>query len=268
MQPDCCTRGSGDGPRRIEARIRDRYGTGRPRCPGLVVATQVVEVSLDVDFDTLHTSGAPLEALHPAIRPGQPARHPRPPADVVVHAPRYRAARGTVHPSTPTASTGAEPPGWPGRSWTGTTAAEPRRTGPCGSGWTTFYDTAWGERWRQPRRPPSPQLRGQHFLAFSSPSMTGKPRRAISTSSSTAPRRSSKRTGRQLCPGASRTSRGKVAASWVRGSPAAQLRLRESLGRYDKDLKVTVIDGDYDPLRGLGASGGRVADRYQPGEVL
>ena len=62
-------------------RRKDRSGEITPswnvrhrgrRRPGLVVATQVVEVCLDVDFDILFTSAAPLEALLPAFRPRQP----------------------------------------------------------------------------------------------------------------------------------------------------------------------------------------------------
>ncbi|MDQ7041693.1 MAG: CRISPR-associated helicase Cas3' [Rhodothermus sp.] len=46
-----------------EAILQDRVAR-RPRAQGfVVVATQVVEVSLDVDFDTIYTDPAPLEAL-------------------------------------------------------------------------------------------------------------------------------------------------------------------------------------------------------------
>ncbi|MGW4365459.1 CRISPR-associated helicase Cas3' [Nocardia takedensis] len=79
----------------IETRVRDRYGTGRPHRPGLVVATQVVEVSLDVSFDALHTSGAPLEPL--IQRFGRINRIAAgPPADVVVHPPRFRQRPGSA----------------------------------------------------------------------------------------------------------------------------------------------------------------------------
>lgn len=47
-----------------EAIIRDSSGsTSNKRCPVLLVATQVVEVSLDIDLDTIYTDPAPLEAL-------------------------------------------------------------------------------------------------------------------------------------------------------------------------------------------------------------
>ncbi|SEG48519.1 CRISPR-associated helicase, Cas3 family [Thermomonospora echinospora] len=76
----------------IEERLRTRYGTGGDRRPGLVVATQVVEVSLDVDFDMLFTSAAPLEAL--LQRFGRVNRVGLlPPADVIVHTPTYAPRR-------------------------------------------------------------------------------------------------------------------------------------------------------------------------------
>lgn len=50
---------------RHEQRITDAVGvrSEQRKRPFLVVATQVVEVSLDVDFDTIYTDPAPLEAL-------------------------------------------------------------------------------------------------------------------------------------------------------------------------------------------------------------
>ncbi|MCX4884654.1 CRISPR-associated helicase Cas3' [Streptomyces sp. NBC_00847] len=73
----------------IEARIRDRYHNGtNQRRGGLLVATQTVEVSLDVDFDTIHTACAPMDAL--CQRFGRVNRSgTRPPADVIVHTPQY-----------------------------------------------------------------------------------------------------------------------------------------------------------------------------------
>ena len=44
--------------------IRDATGsTSNTRCPIVLVATQAVEVSLDIDLDTIYTEPAPLEAL-------------------------------------------------------------------------------------------------------------------------------------------------------------------------------------------------------------
>ena len=50
-----------DHRRKIENRINDK-GAGEPR-PRLVIATQVVEVSLDIDYDLLRTECAPIDAL-------------------------------------------------------------------------------------------------------------------------------------------------------------------------------------------------------------
>ncbi len=78
---------------KLEDAIMRDFGVGRARRPGLVVATQVVEVSLDVDFDRLFTGDAPLEAL--LQRFGRVNRvAARPPADVVVHRAAYRRRRG------------------------------------------------------------------------------------------------------------------------------------------------------------------------------
>lgn len=78
---------------RIEKDIIRRYEAGKPRAPGLLVATQVVEISLNIDFDVIYTSGAPLEPLLQRFgRVNRLGR--RPPADVIVHTPRYRPVRG------------------------------------------------------------------------------------------------------------------------------------------------------------------------------
>ncbi len=91
----------------VEDGITKRYGTSAtPRLGGLLVGTQTVEVSLDLDFDVLFTSGAPLEAL--LQRFGRVNRlGTRPPADVVVCQPEYRRRDGIeyadgVYPAEPT----------------------------------------------------------------------------------------------------------------------------------------------------------------------
>ena len=89
--PACCTPGSRAVDRAaIEARDpAPATEAGTPHVsPGLLVATQAVEVSLNINFDALHTSAAPLEPLIPAVRPGEPARQPHA-GPVIIHQPSY-----------------------------------------------------------------------------------------------------------------------------------------------------------------------------------
>ncbi|MEW2350590.1 CRISPR-associated helicase Cas3' [Streptomyces sp. NPDC006684] len=78
----------------IETSLRQRFAAGRDqRLPGLLVGTQALEVSLDLDLDLCHTSAADLEAL--LQRFGRVNRlAARPPAPVIVHAPAYGPRRG------------------------------------------------------------------------------------------------------------------------------------------------------------------------------
>jgi CRISPR-associated helicase Cas3 len=74
--------------KRKEGLLTARYGTrpaGETRPGGLLVATQVVEVSLDVDFDILLADAAPLDALLQRFGRVNRLGH-RPPADVRVFA--------------------------------------------------------------------------------------------------------------------------------------------------------------------------------------
>jgi CRISPR-associated endonuclease/helicase Cas3 len=131
----------------IEEAIQARFGTRQPRRPGILVATQVVEVSLDVDFDVLHTSGAPLDAL--LQRFGRVNRlGARPPAPVVVHQPGYRSRRGDgqteyadgVYDAVPTRLAMALLGRHDGH------VVDERET----LGWLNeIYTSGWGTEWRQ-----------------------------------------------------------------------------------------------------------------------
>jgi CRISPR-associated endonuclease/helicase Cas3 len=128
----------------IEEKITKRFGTDTARQPGLLVATQVVEVSLDLDFDVLFTAGAPLEAL--LQRFGRTNRTAaRAPAEVIVH-----------HPSWTTRGDGGE-------YADGIYARDPVETGwqiltshdgqvvneADATGWLdAVYATDWGKQWR------------------------------------------------------------------------------------------------------------------------
>jgi CRISPR-associated helicase Cas3/CRISPR-associated endonuclease Cas3-HD len=130
----------------IENHILSRYKPRQPHQPGLVIATQVVEVSLNVDFDAIHTSGAPLEPL--LQRFGRVNRlGSRPPADVVVHAPHYKHRKENqadlwadyVYEAKPTALTMAILARHDGQPVSEAQAAT----------WLDeIYASPWGTRWR------------------------------------------------------------------------------------------------------------------------
>lgn len=250
--------------RLIEERIRDRYGTGRPRNPGLVVATQVVEVSLDVDFDALHTSGAPLDAL--IQRSGRVNRvGERPPADVVVHAPAYRARRGSaaglwadgVYESEPTELAmqilarhdGAELSERHLAAWL-----------------DEIYGSAWGEEWRQAVTRHR-DIFDDAFLSFGLPFDDRKDlaehfdklfdgTEAILESDKPA-------YTKELNSARGRAGR-LLGSQYLIPLP----HHASPLGHYDPELRVMVIDADYDPRSGLGQIHGRGSAGYQPGEIL
>jgi CRISPR-associated helicase Cas3/CRISPR-associated endonuclease Cas3-HD len=248
----------------IEGRIRARYGTGAARKPGLVVATQVVEVSLDVDFDALHTSGAPLDALIQRFgrvnRLGQ-----RQPADVVVHSPGYRARRDGhgelwadgVYETEPTELAMQILARHDGAELSEHRLAE----------WLDeIHQSGWGEQWRS-------SVTGHRrafdtaFLSFALPfddrqdlqdqfdqMFNGteailehdKDDYTAELNSAHGP------TGRLL------------GSQYLIPLP----NYARHLGRYDKDLKVVMIDADYDPRGGLGAIHSHRGSKYEPGAIL
>jgi CRISPR-associated endonuclease/helicase Cas3 len=61
--------------RRIEASVLERFGKAAPPGGRVLIATQVVEQSLDLDFDELHTDLAPIDLLFQ--RAGRLHRHSR-----------------------------------------------------------------------------------------------------------------------------------------------------------------------------------------------
>lgn len=77
--------------REIEGRVLERFGKHAPEGGRVLIATQVVEQSLDLDFDELHTDIAPIDLM--LQRVGRLHRHGRPrPSDfreprLVVHGP-------------------------------------------------------------------------------------------------------------------------------------------------------------------------------------
>ncbi|WP_218024418.1 CRISPR-associated helicase Cas3' [Nocardia lijiangensis] len=249
----------------IESKIRQRFGTGRPHQPGLLVATQVVEVSLDVSFDALHTSGAPLEAL--IQRFGRVNRTAdRPPADVVVHRPNYRRRGGSadewadgVYEHEPTELTMAVL-----EAHTGTTLDEQL----LGRWLDELYESPWGQRWTHHVRHSLAHFDDQ-FLSFEAPFDHARHELAERFD--------------DLFDGVEAIlseDRGRYAAALDAVEDLRAGRLLGSqyliplphygkfLGSYDKDLNVLVVDGDYDPVQGLEAIHRDTHANYQLGQVI
>jgi CRISPR-associated helicase Cas3/CRISPR-associated endonuclease Cas3-HD len=249
----------------IERRILRRFEAGEPRRPGLLVATQTVEVSLNVDFDALHTSGAPLESLIQRFgrinRLGKLAA----PAPVVVHEPAYGPRRGQAASDYADGVYDAEPVrlGWQILARHDALELDEKIFG-C---WLDeIYATGWGQRWRADVES-SYQHWDRDWLQFTQPfdnrdqladdfdrlfegteavleSDAGEYRRRLN----------------EHRPGIGRL----LAAELLLPVPA----YGSHLGRWDKALGVTVIDADYDEALGLLKIHGRNGSRYIPGEVL
>lgn len=249
----------------IETRVRDRYGTRQPRRGGLLVATQVVEVSLDVDFDVLFTAAAPLEAL--LQRFGRVNRvAARPAADVVVHAPCWRTRRGKgdqeyadgIYEQEPVAA------GWEIlRAHDGRPADESEATA-----WLDqVYSGDWGARWQESVRDQQERFTAG-FLDFSLPfedrSQLEEGFEALFD-------------GTEAILDADRDEYREALHS--AGRAAGRLLADDLLiplphwagptAGWDKELKVRVVQGEYDERLGLTAVHTRGTETaYAPGEVL
>jgi Predicted helicases len=245
----------------IEKTLLRRWKTGTPHHPGLLVATQCVEVSLDLDFDALHTSAAPLEAL--LQRFGRVNRvGARPPATVTVHAPTWRTRNNALF-ADGVYDHGAVDPAWTIiRSHDGTPVDDDTT-----QTWLdAVYATPWGQQWRtdvtiQQRR------FATSFLTFDDPftdrseledlfdemfdgteAILQADEAEYGRRLSTAPDAAGKLWADDLL----------VPLPWYGGR----------LGTWSKALGVRVIDGDYTSRSGLRAIHHRGAHLYQPGEII
>lgn len=252
----------------IEGQILRRFATytgsgPAVRRPGLLIATQVVEVSLDVDFDVLFTAAAPLEAL--LQRFGRTNRiAARPPADVIVHEPAWTTRRGHsgeyadgIYPRDPVET------GWQILcAHNGQTIDEAQATG-----WLdTVYRTDWGTRWHTDVLSHRDQFE-RAFLRFDHPFDD---------------REELTDTFDQIFDGTEAIladDKGVYTAALTEAKgPPGRLLADEylipmphwagPLSRYERGIKVRVIEGEYTPDRGLLAVHGPPQQSYQPGTVL
>jgi CRISPR-associated endonuclease/helicase Cas3 len=257
----------------IEAHIAARYGVhSGQRRPGLLIATQVVEVSLDVDFDVLFTAVAPLEAMLQRFGRVNRLGH-RPAADVIIHAPAYKTRRGEsgeyadgVYPREPVET-----------AWqilhrhADEVVIEAQAIG-----WLDeVYSTPWGERWRQEVRERR-MVFEEVFLAFQFP---------FSGREELEERFDELFDGTEAILVEDRERYREALTRPVRDDGKADRVAGKLLGEeyliplphwggrlagWDRQLRVAVVNGEYDPERGLVAVHGpeRAASAYRPGEVL
>jgi CRISPR-associated helicase Cas3/CRISPR-associated endonuclease Cas3-HD len=245
----------------IEKAILDRYKAGAERNGGLLVATQTIEVSLDLDFDLTHTSGAPLEAL--LQRFGRVNRlGTRPAAPVIVHQPTYKERNTStdefadgIYPAAPTRH------GWEILSGHNGQQVDERTT----VGWLNeIYDSPWGDEWRT-EVTRHQQRFVDDFLTFTTPH-EGRDHLEEDFDS--------------LFEGTEailavdideyQTALGQVAGRSGR-LLAEDLLIPLPLHvkpKYNRSLRVCTIDAEYDPRNGLGPIRTAAGPRYIAGEIL
>ncbi|MGW2397138.1 CRISPR-associated helicase Cas3' [Kitasatospora sp. NPDC001664] len=248
---------------RIEQNIRARFAsTATNRLPGLLIATQVVEVSLDLDVDVLFTAAAPLEAL--LQRFGRINRiGTREPADVIVHTPTWTRRRNQ-----------------PGEYADGIYPREPVEAGwqrllehhhriiseADATGWlNTIYATDWGKHWHHEVT--------AHRDTFDSAFLTF--RRPFADRTDLA------QTFDELFDGTEailEQHRDAYTKALTQGTTAEGRLLADQhlipmpawaapLSRHEKALNVRILNADYDPNLGLLALRGTHQLAYQTSEV-
>ncbi|GLX95036.1 CRISPR-associated helicase Cas3' [Herbidospora sp. NBRC 101105] len=251
----------------IERSIRSRFGAGlSERRPGLLIATQCVEVSLDLDFDVLLTAAAPLEAL--LQRFGRVNRlAARPPADVIVHLPNWttrRNAPGTEYADGIYAREPVE------AAWELLVAHSDTDVDEAdATAWLNLiYATHWGAAWREEVQ--------NYYQTFTDRLLTF--RRPFDSRSDLAAVFDELFDGSEAILAEDRDAYADALAE-APGQPRAGRLLADEyllplpywagpLSGYDKKLQVRVIHGDYDPRLGLRSISGPAQITYQPGEVL
>ena len=249
---------------RIEQNIRNRFAsTAADRLPGLLVATQVVEVSLDLDLDVLFTAAAPLEAL--LQRFGRINRlGARRPADVIVHTPAWTRRRNQpgeyadgIYPREPVEA-----------GWHRLLEHQHRIVSEAdATGWlNTIYTTDWGRRWQNEVT--------NHREAFDSAFLTF--RRPFADRTDLA------QTFDELFDGTEailEQDRDAYTKALTQGTTAEGGLVADQylipmpawaapLSRHEQALNVRILDADYDPNLGLLAIRGPHRHTYQTGQVV
>lgn len=250
----------------IEERIMRRFEAGQPRLPGLLVATQTVEVSLNVDFDVLHTSAAPLEPLIQRFgRVNRLGALPVP-APVIVHQPEYRPRRNEAGSEYADGVYPAEPVrlAWQILMQHDTESLDEKIFGY----WLDdVYASEWGQGWRADVEDKYRRW-DKHWLRFS-PAFADRSYLQDEFDElfdgTEAILEEDAEDYRQQLVSATAAAGRLLAADLLIPLPGYGARL----GRWNRELGVTVIDGDYDRTTGLRRiREPRGASAYSPGEVL
>lgn len=249
----------------IEERILDRFQAGKPRQPGLLVATQTVEVSLNVDFDALHTSAAPLESLIQRFGRVNRLGLLATPAPVVVHEPAYGPRRSQPATDYADGVYDAEPVRL---AWQILTRYEGAHLDErlYGQWLDEVYASAWGHDWAADVDR-TYQAWDEGWLQFSQPfddrGKLADDFDALFDGTEAVLEQHVDEYREKLTEHKESVGR-LLAADLLLPVPAYGVQL----GRWDRTLGVLVIDGDYDPASGLRQVRGAKRDSYVPGEVL
>jgi CRISPR-associated helicase Cas3/CRISPR-associated endonuclease Cas3-HD len=249
----------------IEEKISNRFRAGGPRQPGLLVATQTVEVSLNIDLDILHTSGAPLEPLIQRFGRVNRLGALTGPASVIVHEPAYRPRRNDPGSDYADGVYPAEPVRLAGQilaEHDGLNLDEKI----FGQWLDDIYATGWGQEWRAEVE--DERSRWMRWLQFSAPfDDRDHLQRAFDElfdGTEAILDEDVTRYRGQLNDHTGAVGR-LLAADLLIPLPA----YGTALGRWNKELEITVIDGDYDPAEGLvKIRDPRGTAAYSPGEIV
>jgi CRISPR-associated endonuclease/helicase Cas3 len=246
----------------VETEITDWFAsTDAPPRPGLLVATQAAEVSLNVDLTVLHTSGAPLEAL--LQRFGRVNRRGlRLSASVWVYAPEYRTARGNqvradgVYEPDPTQHT------WELLTEHGDGAVlDEAET----QAWLNkLYTSAWGDTWEKQVRDFRDQFT-RDFLTFTEPftDRTRLKKEFFAQFDGFEAILRDRMDDYQQALQQGKTGEGRLLASRFHIPLPDHCRRH---AKFNEDLGIHIIDGVYDQTTGLTEILGTTD--YQPGEIL
>jgi CRISPR-associated endonuclease/helicase Cas3 len=249
----------------IETALLARFKAGAPRRPGLLVGTQALEVSLDLDLDICHTSAADLEALFQRF--GRVNRlATRDPAPVIVHAPTYAPRRRGGTDDYADGVYKADPVR---RGWdiltrhNGQTVDEQQIT----TWLDEVYASDWGNQWRKDVLAARDRFQ-ESILTFEDP-FADRTELAEDFDSQFEGTEAVRRTDLDdyesaLNEAPSRATGRLQADRYLIPLP----HWASHLVRYDKNLRVRVIDADYDEKLGLQAIHRDTQQTYQAGEVI